>query len=437
MLVQFSASNFRSIGEKVTFSANASSSAAKRKELSFETGNSLAPHVVKSAVILGANASGKTSLLDAMSFFRSFVVLSFKQISTGDPIKFEQNRLVKNLQGEPSEFEVAFIHEDEFFQYGFRIDNERVHEEWLFARHSKHGSRMRTIFHRVLVDETEESYEWEISESQLPGKRETWKEATRANALFLSVAVHFNSETLKKPYLWLHDNLHIIHTNQRITEDFTASLLQQDTTREKILNLMSALDLKIEGFRVETKKRELPDDLTDVFSPSMLEKVRAEIEGEVDYGVFVQHRDDAGAVVDISLKSESDGTQAIFGLAGPIFDVLENGYTLVVDELSNSLHPMALKALVKIFHDVSLNQKGAQLIFTSHETNIIANDLLHSDQIWFVERADGTSTTLTPLSDFDVREVLAFEKAYLGGKFGALPNISKMSYQGLGNGSEE
>lgn len=397
--------------------------------MAFATGNSLAPHIVKSAAILGPNGSGKSSILSAMSFYRSFVVTSHQQMSVGDPIRFSRNKLVSRLKEEPSEFEATFIHGDELFQYGFRLDRHRVHEEWLFARHSKLGSRIRLIFHRALIDAKSDLYEWDISDSQLSGRRETWKEATRPNALFMSVAVQLNSEYLAKPYSWLRDNLHIVPSMERIDEDFTAQLLEDEKSRAKIIQLLSSLDLKISGFRVEKKKRELPENISEVLSSTMIEKIQQDIEGEVDYRVFAQHKADDGEIVEINLKSESDGTQALFGMSGPIFDVLENGYTLVVDELSNSLHPMALKALVKIFHDTSLNSKGAQLIFTSHETAIISNDLMHRDQIWFVNRDNGVSSALTPLSDFNVRGVLAYERAYRGGKFGSLPNISKLSYQ--------
>ncbi|MGJ8529539.1 AAA family ATPase [Maritalea sp.] len=372
-----------------------------------------------------------------MKFFRWFVGSSFNEISSGDKIKFEKNSLVSGLRDEPSEFEATFIHDDELFQYGFRLDNERVHEEWLFARHSKHGSRMRTIFHRALVEADEDKYEWEINETQVPGKRETWKESTRSNALFLSVAVQLNSASLVKPFNWIRNNLHIISTNDRFDEDFTAMALKDSESREKVIKLMSALDLKIGGFRVETEKRALPEEFSELFSPNAIEQIQSDMEGELDYRVYAQHRDDNDKIVEIGLKRESDGTQAIFGVAGPIFDVLENGYTLVIDELSNSLHPMALRALVKIFHDVSLNKNGAQLIFTSHETSIISNDLLHRDQIWFIERSDGISSVLTPLSDYNVRDVLAYERAYLGGKFGAIPNVSKFGYQRLDHGFEE
>lgn len=443
MLVEFSVSNFQSIGERVTFSAASSSSSSKRKDVSFETGNSLAPNVVKSAIFIGANASGKSSLIGAMQFFQSFVTSAHQRLSVGEKIKFESNRIVSSLHGEPSEFEIVFIQDDELFQYGFKVDNDRVHEEWLFARHSKHASRTRSLFYRSFVEGSEDEYEWEISETQVPGKKESWKEATLPNALFLSVAVQLKSKTLAKPLEWIRENVRVIPTNHRIDESYTASLLLEGgDAAAKVEGLMSSLDLKIDSFRVETKKRELPDDAHEFFSPKVIERFEEDMEGELDYSVFANHKNDAGELVEFSLKKESDGTQAIFGLAGPIFDVLENGYTLVVDELSNSLHPLALKALVNIFHDVSLNTKGAQLFFTSHEFSIMSNNLLHKDQIWFVERPDGMATTLTPLSDFDVREVLAFERAYLGGKFGALPNISKFAHQYVtsedaGHGSKE
>jgi uncharacterized protein len=123
------------------------------------------------------------------------------------------------------------------------------------------------------------------------------------------------------------------------------------------------------------------------------------------------------------LTEESDGTRVFFSLAGPWLEVLEEGYTLVVDELHNSLHPLALKYLVSLFHDPEVNRNGAQIIFTSHETSVISKGFMHRDQIWLVEKDDSGASNLYPLSDFSIREVDAFQRAYLSGRFGALPRV--------------
>ncbi|EBA08302.1 abortive infection protein, putative [Sagittula stellata E-37] len=325
--------------------------------------------------------------------------------------------------------EMVFSHDDEVFQYGFSLNTERVIDEWLFARTSKHGSKTRTIFTREYDEETK-IYEWMLNEGQLPGERESWKVSTRDNALFLSTAVQLNSKTLEKPYSWLRSGIHVIKSNHRIAKSFTAQLLQDDEYRHRVVEFVEALDLPIGGFRVEEKQAEVPDEAKEFFSEKMLTELTKSVVNEKVYRVFSKHQNSKGETIELSLEEESDGTQAMFGMAGPIIDVLENGETLLIDELSNSLHPLALKGLVSIFHDKRQNPKGAQLIFTSHETSIISKSFMHKDQVWFIHRPDGQHTELTPLSDFKIRDVEAFQRAYLGGKFGAVPNVRRMQHSG-------
>lgn len=427
MLIEFSVSNFRSISSTVTFSAVASAAAAKQPSITHPTGNSLAPHVLTAAVMLGPNASGKSSLFMAVGFFRHFVLTSAKGRSQGEEISFSANKVSHHCRGEPTTMEMIFSHEGEVFQYGFSLTNERVLEEWLLARTSKHASKTREIFARAYDPDTD-GYEWTINEGQVAGERESWKAATRDNALFLSTAVQLNSKSLRKPYDWLRSGLHVILSGERITKDFSAQLLQKEKYRSRVFDFIRALDLPIEGFRIEERPVEIPDDVRSMFSDKMLAQIAENAKDQKDYRVYTKHRNAQGDIIELLLEEESDGTQAMFGMAGPIIDVLEKGETLLIDELSNSLHPLALKGLVSLFHDRKHNPHGAQLIFTSHETSIISKDFMHKDQIWFIDRPDNQHTELTPMSDFKVREVEAFQRSYLGGKFGAIPNIRKMLY---------
>lgn len=427
MLIEFTVSNYRSISEPIVFSAVASASAAKHPNITHETGNSLAPNVLTSAVVFGPNASGKTSLFSAVSFFRLFVLTSASRRSQGEEIAFSPNKMSRECRGEPTMMEMIFSHEGEVFQYGFTLTNERVLEEWLLARTSKHGSKTREIFARA-YDPESERYEWTINEGQVPGERESWRTSTRDNALFLSTAVQLNSKTLRKPYDWIRNGLHVILSGERIAKDFSAQLLQNEKNKSRVMDFIEALDLPIDGFRVEERPHEIPDYVRHLLSDKALSEMTESAKDEKDYRVFAEHRNAQGDIVELLLEEESDGTQAMFGMAGPIIDVLENGETLLIDELSNSLHPLALKGLVGLFQDERHNPKGAQLIFTSHETSIISKDFMHKDQIWFIHRPDNQHTELTPLSDFNVREVEAFQRAYLGGKYGAIPNVRRMLY---------
>ena len=129
----------------------------------------------------------------------------------------------------------------------------------------------------------------------------------------------------------------------------------------------------------------------------------------------------------LDLTEESDGSQVIFSLAGPWLDVLDNGYTLIVDELHNSLHPHALKFLIQLFHDPKFNSNNAQLIFTSHETSVMTKDFMHQDQIWLLEKSDADNSMLIPLSDYKVRDVSTFQRAYLDGRYGGVPKLRELA----------
>lgn len=428
MFVEFSVENFRSIGERITFSSVASSAASKHGEYSFPTGNKLAPSVLRSGVILGPNASGKSSIIKALKFFQSFVTTSLQFVEADDEINIPTNKIEDRFDGKDTEFEIIFIHDDELFQYGFRMNSKLIHEEWLFARHSKPGSKTRTLFQRSLVPGQDKEYSWEINEGQVPGEREAWKNATRPNALFLPVAVQLNSEVLKKPFQWIKNCLHIIGANQRISHEFTSKLLKDENLQKKVESIIKALDLHIESFDVQTAPASIPEEFDELLAPSLIRKMQEQIKDETEYKVEAVHLNDVGERVRFELDQESDGTQAIFGLAGPIFDVLMHGETLFIDELSNSLHPLALRAIVGVFNDELINAKGGQLFFTSHETSIISKGFMHKDQIWFVDRPNGFSTTLTAMSDFKVRDLDAFQRSYLGGKFGALPNTGGVKH---------
>ena len=426
MLVEFSVSNFRSIGPKITLSMMASASSAKRKSVAHPTGNSFAPSLLKSAVIFGPNAAGKSSIIQALDFMRAFISQPSTR-SHSDPIVYPYNKLLANTDS-ISEFELVFLVGSDLYQFGFQINSQRVVNEWMYMRSANNRSRMRLIYSRSLVDNKIDEYEWKFNDPQIPGERESWRKSTRHNTLFLSTAVQLNSETLRIPFDWIKNNLHVVRANQRIRPNFTASLLDNKELYKPISNIIKALDLHISEFRVRYENFAISDSVHKILSPSFIKEMMERAKDEKEEKIYTVHKSVNQQDVEFEFDEESDGTQAILGLAGPIFDVIVGGETLVVDELSNSLHPFALRAIVQIFNDPRINHNGAQLIFSSHETSIISKNMMHKDQIWFVNREKGNPTELVSLSEFSVRDSEAFQRGYLGGKFGALPNIEDIRH---------
>lgn len=421
MLVDFTVSNFRSISKPATLSLIAGPAAARKGRFSFVTGNSFASHVLRSAVILGPNGSGKTSLTDAFRFFNHFVATSGRS-GPSDKIDWPRNKLVQGEAGDVASFEATFVADGTLYEYGFKISEEQVHDEWLFSRASKAGSQMRPVFERILREDG--AYSWKLNEARLPGMRDTWRKATRPNALFLSTAVQLNAKSLVSPFYWITEQLNTVGSGGRIWPDFTARLLDDPATAKRVSAIIRSMDISFSSYRIAAEEFEpLPPSAENLLLPEALNELRKNIGQVQEHKIYPRRLDQDGHEVEFKFEELSDGEQVILGLVGPILDVLTEGETLVVDELSNSLHPLALRAVVGLFNNSDVNKGGAQLIFTSHEASLINSKYLHRDQIWFVENPDGEGTQLTPLSDFSVRESEAFDRGYLGGRYGALPQL--------------
>ena len=425
MLVSFSVENYRSFAEKQTLSLVSGTASKKNNNFSFSTQNALAPHLLRSACIFGANGAGKSSLIRAMDFFQEFVSTSAKDTQEGEKINVTSNSLCPKLKNKPSEFEIIFIYGEGLYQYGFSVDRERVWSEWLFARPSSENSRMRNLFQRE-YDSEKKQYLWDINSVHIKGSKQVWKDSTRSNALFLSQAVQLNSKDLKEPFDWIQKHLKVIESPDRLSSGFTANQCIEKGWKDRVLELLQSVDIKIKDIEIETKDidaSDFPDDMPKALREALLEQMKGR-KGKA-FKVVSLHEDRSGNLIPLSFDEESDGTNVLFGMAGPWLDVLENGYTLVVDELHNSLHPHALRTLINLFHDPLINKNNAQLIFTSHETSVMTKNFMHQDQVWLAEKDETESSQLIPLSDFKVRDISNFQKAYLDGRYGGVPKLKE------------
>lgn len=420
MLVEFSVKNYRSILEKQTFSMVAGSAREIRGKYSSASGHKSVPNVLRTTAIFGPNASGKSTLVKAFDFIRDFIISSAKDLQEGERVNVVPFKFTRISRESPSEFEIVFIHEGSRYQYGFSVDEKRVYDEWLFVIPS--GGRTQRWFERV-YDKDSQSYEWYVNPS-LKGEKEIWKKSTRDNALFLSSAVQLRAEPLRSVLSWFQQKLRIIETSERPSPVYTASNCKSDDKKKKILNFLNFADMHIVDISV--KEKEFSEDmLLPNTPPDIKENIKKQLANEKFISFSVGHQGDDEEIIYLDFDEESDGTQVLFSLAGPWLDVLEAGRVLIVDELSNSLHPLALQYLIELFYDPLVNTGNAQLVFTSHDTSIMSGRLLHPDQIWLIEKDQKQATQLTPLSDFKVRQHEAIQKGYLGGRYGALPNIGE------------
>ena len=420
MLIEFTVRNFLSIREP------ASLSLVKGSGDELQDTNVMVPDapgtlpLVRSAAIYGPNAAGKSNLIKALKVMGKMVRESARESQAGEPLPVTPFLLDEDSPTQPCEFEVHFISEGTRYQYGFAATRERITEEWLLAYPKARPQRW--IDRRY--DDKRQTYVWGTMD-KLTGKKQLWQEATRPNALFLSTAIQLNNQQLQPVFKWFTETLHVAGFG-RWHPGFSIELCEEDDARKEVVSFLRAADIDIDDIELEERKFDinaLPDDMPD----SLKEEISRELEGKPLVSVKTVHALDSGKKVLFDLQDESDGTQKIFALAGPWLDTLEHGYVLVIDELHDNLHPLIVRFLVKLFHDPETNPKNAQLIFTTHDTSILDQEVFRRDQIWFCEKDKSRSTVLFPLTDFKPRKkVENLERRYLSGRYGALPYVREI-----------
>jgi AAA15 family ATPase/GTPase len=416
MLIQFSIKNWRSVRDEQTLSM------VKAKGNELEETNSFNPEtpsvtdLLRTAVIYGANAAGKTNLMSALRTMKEIVLESANK-QPGDEIPVSPFLLDENTVKQPTEFESIFVAKGVKYQYGFAANNKQITEEWLIAYPN---SRPQRWFSRELNEKTNE-YEWSFGTALL-GQKQLWVESTRNNALFLSTATQLNSQQLKTVFGWFKSTLRL----GRVTgwsPSYTASLCETEDQRSKILNFLKAADLDIKDVNVTAEKMSLKH-MPDSFSDEMKKQVLENMKDTRIFDIKTVHQGIQGQSVEFKFDNESDGTKKLFSFAGPWLDVLANGRVLFVDELHDNLHPKLVGFLVELFHSTTTNPKNAQLVFSTHETSILNQDVFRRDQIWFCEKDKDQVTRVYPLTDFSPRKGREnLEAAYLAGRYGALPYI--------------
>ncbi|EGK8244136.1 ATP-binding protein, partial [Campylobacter coli] len=268
--------------------------------------------------------------------------------------------------------------------------------------------------------------------------KQLWAENTRDNALFLSVAIQLNNEQLKPVFDFFLKYIRVTCTDSwNDGQEVTIDILRQD--KQKIISYLKRADLDIEDIVVE----ETELNKTNLMQENIPQEIKQMIQADLEKGakltqtnIHTIHTNQQGELVTFDMEtSESQGTRKFFGLIGPWIEALEQGYTIVVDELNTHLHPLMTKFLVNLFHNEDLNKSNAQLIFTTHDTSILNQDVFRRDQIWFCEKQN-KATKLYPLSDFKVRkDKTNLENDYLLGRFGALPYFKEILSSWSDNGN--
>jgi uncharacterized protein len=412
MLVEFRVKNFRSLRDEQVLSLVASRDKSLRDTHTLDTGVTAVPNLLRSAALYAANAGGKSNLIKAMQYMRGVVLESATAIQPGQTFAVQPFRLDERHASQPTEFEVTFILDSVRYQYGFAMTAERIVSEHLLVY--KAFKPQRWFVRHFDQNAAKDVYEFGPG---LKGAKNLWEGATRANALFLSMAVQLNSEALRPVFDWFVKSLVIFNEQAQLNPQTSVQMLKQAEGRKQICDFLTAADISIADIQVVTEK--VPGQRVHFDLAAGKTEVRSE-EVEQDQLRFSHITEHGRAVFD--LMDESNGTRNLLFIAGPVLDILKKGLVLIVDELDTSLHTLLVRELVQLFHRPETNTGGAQLIFTTHDTSLLdAPDLFRRDQVWLVEKDQDQASSLIALAEFSPRKNEALERGYLFGRYGGVP----------------
>ena len=416
MLVDFSVKNFRSVRDEQTLSMVSSPDRSHLATHTIETGVRSVPRLNRVGIVYGANHSGKSNLIFGVVTMRNLVLHSTSMLDAARAEQYTPYRLERSSAGDPTEFEIVVLLDGTRYQYGFSYDAQRIRDEWLIVYKTGKG---QSWFERRWNDVKGE-HEWSPFSSYFTGSKETWRQATRPGALFLTTAIQLNNEQLKPLWNWFTDGLVIVNWIGALGIPQTLQRMDDPAFKAQALSLLRSADLHIADIEVENVPgHQVAFRLEAGKAPELSTSTQ-----DLPIVKFV-HKLEGEDAVAFDGRFESAGTQRLLSYIGPILDVLENGKLLVVDEFDSSLHPMVVRFVLSLFHDPEVSKRGAQLWMTTHDTSLLDTELLRRDQFWFVDKDERQSSRLYPLTDFSPRKGEALEKGYLRARYGGVPFISR------------
>ena len=409
MLVEFTVENFLSFKERVTFSMEATKDDSLDKNI-IDLNSKKKERLLKMAAIYGPNASGKSNLIRAIDF----VILGVQTSQSAPPginisvIPFKLDR--KNVD-KPSNFEIVFIQKGIKYIYGFSLVPDRVIKEYL---HYYPGNKLSKIFERNNTTEFKFNIDKTIQKSYV--------DKTGPTVLYLSRSAQLNYEKTLKAYEWFR-NFAVIKPRFRDPSwvGFTADQIEKNTgLKDGILDILRKSDLGILDINVHEKPikdqngfNNLPEDIKKKLMDQEIFEIK----------IFHKGKDKKGETTTeiFDISEESDGTKQVFEIIGPLMDVIAQEKVIIIDELESHLHPHLVKNLLNLIWNSK--NKNCQLIFTTHQTFLLDQDLLRKDQVWFTEKKEDGSTNLFSLAEYIVPSDANVEKRYHAGRYGAIPKL--------------
>lgn len=400
MLCQFTVKNYKSIRDEITFDMQAAAiSEHDNKVIKHIDGELFLPI----SAIYGPNGGGKSNVLEALHTLDSKVLRPL--CATCD--KFDCDYKARKIPVEPFAFSEKSKDEPTEFELFFRT----VKAEYRYILHVKGDEIVYESLDRIKMDTGRRSalFRRDAASTELKGifgKLKISEDLSATLPLISYLGITYKKNEVVNDVLdWFEESIDFLNYGNPYQELKTAIAKSEDV-KHLVLNMIKEMDLDIEDFRMEEKDHE-----------------RIEI--------FTKHTVD-GYSTEITLAEESSGTKKLFGLLPFIAKSLIYGTTLVIDELDAKIHPVLLNYVIRLFTDMSINKKGGQLIFTSHDLSTMNNEVFRRDEIWFVAKGREQNSALYSLVEFkndkgeSVRKDAKYDKQYLEGKYGADPYLKKI-----------
>ncbi|WP_460990468.1 AAA family ATPase [Sinomonas soli] len=385
------------------------------------------------AAVYGANASGKSCLLNALAYMRDFIANSATSWSSRKSIHRDAFALDERSKSAPSTFALDFVLDDIRFEYGFTLDSKAIVDEWLYTYPT---GRKKVLFERSSGSEG-------LSFGRALGAGEsTLEKVTGPRELVLAKGALLKHEQLGPIWLALTRDLSIARFGEADRQGRLRSVISDvvDGTfaLDDLKTMLKVADVGIADARVE--QQEADPTLTKILQAV----IKADAEGkvfdeeipdaafekllvELARNLTFAHRGENGTTFGLPSAKQSTGTLTWLSLAAPALKAVRQGGVLAVDELDASLHPQLAEVLVQMFQDPEINTKHAQLIFTTHDTYFISPNSkaqLNENEVWFVEKAVDGASDLFRLSDFPTRKDQNFSRRYLQGRYGGVPSVA-------------
>jgi len=415
MLLRLNVQNYRSIAKKQEFSFVATNLKGPQSNLAPIPGTGELK-ALPCALIYGANASGKTNFVNAFRFMKGAVLFSHRQANPEGGVPRIAFALDENIGSSPTFLEADFVVENVRYQYGFECDDDRFLTEWLYS--FPEGKR------RKLFERKDNSVDFG---PHLRGPKRALVEFMRPNSLFISTATQNDHENLSKIVMFFKSAK--LSTSVSVAKQMINSTFRKNQIDPRTISFLNSIGAGIVNYRQTDVI--VPDDIKSFMKEMMLlaKKHMADMP-ELDEDLSQQEKQVAIELAHLGsnekeyffgLEMESAGTRRLLLIMSLVFKALDKGSVIFIDELDASLHTHAVEQILFMFVDPEINKKGAQLIATTHDTNILTSKILRRDQIWFCEKDSGGASHIFALSDIKSRPSDNFEQGYLEGRYGAIP----------------